>query len=119
MASLQLGVMLMSSVVPDIDQAYQAFTEVREQGELAPEKSYLQFLGMIGQAYALKDRERSSELELILSDIDERIEQYESDDIMQLDMDRAPEELQKFFSRILQSRRQQQADNESPSARGR
>lgn len=118
MASLQLGVMLMSSVVPDIDQAYQAFTEVREQGELAPEKSYLQFLGMIGQAYALKDRERSSELELILSDIDERIEQYESDDVMQLDIDRAPEELQRFFSRILQSRRQQQAENQSPASRG-
>ena len=109
----------MSSVVPDIDQDYLAFTEVLEEGELAPEKSYLQFLGMIGQAYALKDRERSSELELILSDIDERIEQYESDDIMQLDIDRAPEELQRFFSRILQSRRQQQAENESSSARAR
>jgi hypothetical protein len=119
MASLQLGVMLMSSVVPDVDQAYRAFTEVREQGELAPEKNYLQFLGMIGQAFALKNRERNAELELILSEIYEQIEAYESDDVMQLDIDRAPMELQNFFARILQARRQQLAEGNSASAAGR
>ena len=119
MASLQLGVMLMSSVVPDVDQAYRAFTEVREKGELAPEKNYLQFLGMIGQAYALKNRERNSELELILSEIYEQIEAYESDDVMQLDIDRAPTELQNFFARILQARRQQLAEGNSAPASGR
>lgn len=119
MASLQLGVMLMSSAVPDVDQAYLAFTEVREKGELAPEKNYLQFLGMIGQAYALKNRERNSELELILSEIYEQIEAYESDDVMQLDIDRAPIELQNFFARILQARRQQLAEGNSATAAGR
>jgi serine/threonine-protein kinase len=107
MASMQLGVLLMSSAVPDAEQAYSAFQSVRERGELVLEKRYLQLLGMIGQAWVLKDRERTSQLDVLLSEIYKRIDEYESDDVMQLDIDRAPSELQRFFARILQTRRQQ------------
>jgi serine/threonine-protein kinase len=106
MASMQLGIALMSTLVPDPTQARQAFKAVRERGELALEKRHLQLLGMIGEAWVLKDRERNSELDLLLSEIYSRIDEYESEDVLQLDIDQAPSELQQFFARILQSRRQ-------------
>lgn len=106
MASMQLGIALMSTLVPDPTQARQAFKAVRERGELALEKRHLQLLGMIGEAWVLKDRERNSELDLLLSEIYSRIDEYESEDVLQLDIDQAPNELQQFFARILQSRRQ-------------
>jgi serine/threonine-protein kinase len=107
-ASMQLAIALMSGPVPDPAQARQAFRAVRERGELALEKSHLQLLGMIGEAWVLKDRERTAELDLLLSEIYSRIDEYESEDVLQLDIDQAPEELQQFFSRILQTRRQQE-----------
>jgi len=106
MASLQLGVALMASAVPDASGAFRAFAAVREKGEVAPEKSYLQLLGMIGQAWTLRDRPRSTELEQLLSDIQQQIDSYQSDDLLQLDIDRAPIELQQFFSRLQMTRRQ-------------
>lgn len=106
MASLQLGVALMASAVPDASGAFRAFAAVREKGEVAPEKSYLQLLGMIGQAWTLRDRPRSTELEQLLSDIQQQIDNYQSDDLLQLDIDRAPIELQQFFSRLQMTRRQ-------------
>jgi serine/threonine-protein kinase len=108
MASMQLGIALMSSPVPDPGQARQAFRAVRERGELAIEKQHLQLLGMIGEAWVLKDRERTAELDLLLSEIYRRIDEYESEDVLQLDIDQAPSELQQFFSKILQTRRQQE-----------
>ncbi|MFM7055290.1 MAG: serine/threonine-protein kinase [Planctomycetota bacterium] len=107
-ASMQLGIALMSSPVPDPNQARQAFRAVRERGELALEKRHLQLLGMIGEAWVLKDRERTAELDLLLSEIYSRLDEYESEDVLQLDIDQAPEELQQFFTRILQTRRQQE-----------
>lgn len=107
MASMQLGIALMSSPVPDPGQAQQAFRAVRERGELAIEKQHLQLLGMIGEAWVLKDRERTAELDLLLSEIYSRIDEYDSEDVLQLDIDQAPGELQQFFSKILQTRRQQ------------
>lgn len=107
MASMQVGVALMSGPVPDVDLAYEAFQAVREKGELVLEKQHLELLGLIGQAWVLKDRERTQQLDLVLSRIDELLDEYESDDVLQLDIDRAPVELQRFFSRVLQTRRQQ------------
>lgn len=109
MASMQLGIALMSGPVPDPEQAQKAFKAVRERGELAIEKRHLQLLGMIGEAWVLKDRLRTAELDLLLSEIYSRIDEYDSEDILQLDIDQAPGELQQFFSRILQTRRQQDA----------
>ena len=108
MASMQLGVALMSGPVPDVDMAYEAFQSVREKGELVLEKRHLELLGLIGQAWVLKDRERTQQLDLVLSKIDELLDAYDSDDVLQLDIDRAPEELQRFFFRVLQARRQQE-----------
>lgn len=105
-ASLQLGVALMESAVPDAAGALKAFAAVREKGEVAPEKNYLRLLGMIGQAWSLRDRPRSPELEQLLSEIQQQIDAYESDDLLQLDIDRAPIELQQFFSRLQMTRRQ-------------
>ncbi|MFN5584528.1 MAG: hypothetical protein ACK5DR_04455, partial [Planctomyces sp.] len=106
MASLQLGVALMASAVPDAAGALKAFSAVREKGEVAPEKNYLQLLGMIGQAWTLRDRPRSPELEQLLSDIQQQIDNYQSDDLLQLDIDRAPIELQQYFGRLQMTRRQ-------------
>jgi hypothetical protein len=61
---------------------------------------------MIGQAWTLRDRPRSTELEQLLSDIQQQIDSYQSDDLLQLDIDRAPIELQQFFSRLQMTRRQ-------------
>lgn len=105
-ASLQLGVALMESAVPDAAGALKAFAAIREKGEVAPEKNYLRLLGMIGQAWSLRDRPRSPELERLLSEIQQQIDAYESDDLLQLDIDRAPIELQQFFSRLQMTRRQ-------------
>jgi len=105
-ASLQLGVALMDSAVPDAAGALKAFAAVREKGEVAPEKNYLRLLGMIGQAWSLRERPRSTELEQLLSEIQQQIDAYESDDLLQLDIDRAPIELQQFFSRLQITRRQ-------------
>ncbi len=106
LASMQVGVALMSSAVPDAADAWKAFAAVREKGEVAPEKKYLQLLGMIGQAWTLRDRPRSPELELLLSEIQQQIDAYESDDLLRLDIDRAPLELQTFYSRLQLTQRQ-------------
>lgn len=94
------------AAVPDAAGALKAFSAVREKGEVAPEKNYLQLLGMIGQAWTLRDRPRSPELEQLLSDIQQQIDNYQSDDLLQLDIDRAPIELQQYFGRLQMTRRQ-------------
>ena len=46
------------------------------------------------------------ELELLLSEIQQQIDAYESDDLLRLDIDRAPLELQTFYSRLQLTQRQ-------------
>ncbi len=110
MASLRLGLALLSSAVPDVDQANKTFQSVRNKGELAPEKKYLELLGMIGQAYALREQRRTAELELLLTEIDSRIDGYKSDEELQMDLDRAPSELQKFAQQLIVRKQQNNPD---------
>lgn len=98
LAALQLGVALMSGVVPNLDQAYEVFSSVRNKGELAKEKEHLQLLGMIGQAYVLKDRDRSNALDKLITEIKETVPEDEAKLAMYLD--RAPAKLRQFFDRI-------------------
>ena len=104
LAELRLGVALMSSVVPDIDGAYKVFSSVRSKGEIIPQKAYLRLLGMIGQAYALKERERNEESEALITEIKDVLLHYEGN--LELDLDRAPVELRSFFERIQLSAQQ-------------
>lgn len=104
LAELRLGVALMSSVVPDIDGAYKVFSSVRSKGEVIPQKAYLRLLGMIGQAYALKERERNEESEALITEIKDVLLHYEGN--LELDLDRAPVELRSFFERIQLSAQQ-------------
>lgn len=111
MASLRLGLALLSSAVPDVGQANKTFQSVRNKGELAPEKKYLELLGMIGQAYALREQRRTSELEFLLAEIDSRIEAYKSDEELQMDLDRAPVELQQFVQQLVMKKQQNNQDS--------
>jgi len=98
LAELRLGVALMSGIVPDVDGAYKVFSSVRNKGEIIPEKSYLRLLGMVGQAYTLKERERSEQFESVITEIKSVLLNYEGN--LELDLDRAPVELRNFCSRI-------------------
>ena len=100
LASLRLGVALMSGAFPDAEQAFTVFDTVRNTGHQAPEKSYLELLGMIGQAYALKDRERNDQLDRLISDIQNSVQDLDEDDLRAI-LDRAPSELRQFYFRIL------------------
>ncbi len=104
LAELRLGVALMSGVVPDADGAYKVFSSVRTRGEIIPEKSYLRMLGMVGQAYTLKERERGEELESLVTEIKNVLLNYEGN--LELDLDRAPIELRNFCNRIQASAQQ-------------
>ncbi len=104
LAELRLGVSLMSGVVPDVDEAYQVFSSVRNKGEIIPEKSHLKLLGMIGQAYSLKERNRSEELESLITEIKEIAANDKGQ--LDVDLDRAPVELRNYCTRILSTAQQ-------------
>ncbi|MFN9720330.1 MAG: serine/threonine protein kinase [Planctomycetota bacterium] len=99
LARLRMGIALMSGIVPDRDRAYDVFTSVRTLGEAASNRE-LQFLGMVGQAYALRDHERNDELEVLTSDI-RRI----TDEIVpQIALEQAPDELRLFYDMTFSDR---------------
>lgn len=98
LAELRLGVNLVSGIVPDVNGAYKVFTAVREKAELIPEKRYLRFLGIIGQAYSLKESGRSETFEALIAEIKDAILHYEGN--LELDLDRAPAELRNFCNVI-------------------
>lgn len=98
LAELRLGVALMSGVVPDVDGAYEVFSSVRNKGEIISEKSYLKLLGLLGQAWALKERERGAEFESLITQIKQILDDYEGN--LELDLDRAPVELRSFCYQI-------------------
>jgi len=98
LASLRLGISLMSGVVPDFDQAYEVFSSVRRKGELAKDKEHLKLLGMIGQAYVLKDRDRSDALDKLITEIRDNVPEDEGK--LSMYLGQAPERLTQFFYRI-------------------
>lgn len=106
LAELRLGLTLMSGLVPDHEAALKVFTEVREKSSVIPEKQYLVRLGMLGRAYALKELERSEEYAAAVAEIRDTLprnpQTFELDENkLQLDLDRAPDELRRFCHRIL------------------
>ena len=106
LAELRLGLTLMSGLVPDNEAALKVFTEVRDKSSLIPEKQYLVLLGMLGRAYALKELERSEDYAAAVSEIRDTLprnqQTFELDESkLELDLDRAPEELRRFCHRIL------------------
>jgi hypothetical protein len=106
LAELRLGLTLMSGLVPDNEAALKVFTEVRDKSSLIPEKQYLVLLGMLGRAYALKELERSEDYAAAVTEIRDTLprnqQTFELDESkLELDLDRAPEELRRFCHRIL------------------
>ena len=106
LAELRLGLTLMSGLVPDNEAALKLFTEVRDKSSVMPEKQYLELLGMLGRAYALKELERSEDYAAAVAEIRDTLprneQTYELDESkLELDLDRAPDELRRFCHRIL------------------
>jgi len=101
LASLRLGVALMSGAVPDAEQAFNEFANFRNKAAFEPEteKSVFELLGMIGQAYALRDRERDDQLDRLISDIQNNVRDLDEEYVRAI-LDRAPSELRQFFYRI-------------------
>jgi hypothetical protein len=98
LAELRLGLALMSGIVPDVNEAHKVFTSVRNKGEVIPEKSYLKLLGMIGQAFTMKESERTEDYESLITEIKDLVLHYEGN--LEMDLDRAPVELRDFGSRL-------------------
>ena len=106
LAELRLGLTLMSGLVPDNEAALKVFTEVRDKSSLIPEKQYLVLLGMLGRAYALKELERSVDYAAAVTEIRDALprnqQTFELDESkLEMDLDRAPDELRRFCHRIL------------------
>jgi hypothetical protein len=106
LAELRLGLTLMSGLVPDNEAALKVFTDVRDKSTQIPEKQYLVLLGMLGRAYALKELERSKDYAAAVAEIRDTLprnqQTFELDESkLELDLDRAPDELRRFCHRIL------------------
>ena len=94
-----MGLALMSGIVPDEERAYQVFTAIRNKGESASSKD-LALVGMIGQAYARRNHERTDELEVLTSDI----RRMAVDVVPQIALDQAPDELRRYYFEALSDR---------------
>ncbi len=99
LARLRMGLALMSGIVPDRDRAYEVFTSVRTKGEAASNRE-MEFLGMVGQAYALRDHERNDELEVLTSDIRRLTDEV----VPQIALEQAPDELRMFYEMTFSDR---------------
>lgn len=99
LARLRMGLALMSGIVPDEERAYQVFTAIRNKGESASNKE-LALVGMIGQAYARRNHERTDELEVLTSDI----RRMAVDVVPQIALDQAPDELRRYYFEALSER---------------
>ena len=115
LAELRLGLTLMSGLVPDFEGAREVFVGIRKKSEIIPEKSHLRLPAMLGEAYALKGMKRTPDYKSIVSEIKEILPRdssgYVDEEQLEIDLDRAPQELKRFCNQILMA---ETSDQERP-----
>ena len=99
LARLRLGVALMAGAVPDSKQSLEEFRKATDIGELAPEKSHLKLLGLVGQLWVLGSRPRTDEFDTITREIQHVVDSHEDNGELENMLDKGPQELKWFFER--------------------
>ncbi|HRA88331.1 MAG TPA: serine/threonine-protein kinase [Planctomycetaceae bacterium] len=99
LARLRLGVAFMAGAVPDSKQALDEFQKAADIGALAPEKSHLKLLGLVGQLWVLERHPRTDEADTIMREIQLIVDDYGDSDELESVLDKGPQELKWFFER--------------------
>lgn len=99
LARLRLGVALMAGAVPDSKQALVEFRKATDIGDLAPEKSHLKLLGLVGQLWVLERHPRTDEADTITTEIHMIVDGYQDNEELESVLEKGPEELHDFFER--------------------